>query len=130
MTAQLEELVDSYYEDSIELCDGRILCFKRLFDYRCTNRNAIEVSVEDLENQTTINISTYFDGRWVFSTPTHENMFWSYIKPNYSKVKEIIDRMKAACPSKDMLAYRMQINKATHSITGPLAKLLEIFKGR
>ena len=130
MTAQLEELVDSYYEDSIELCDGRILCFKRQFDYRCTNRNAIEVSLEDIENQTVINISTYFDGRWIFSTPIHENMFWAQIKPNYSKVKEIIDRMKCACPSKDMLAYRMQVNRAAHSITGPIAKLFEIFKGR
>jgi hypothetical protein len=57
-------------------------------------------------------------------------MFWAQIKPNYSRVKEIIDRMKCACPSKDMLAYRMQVNRAAHSITGPIAKLFEIFKGR
>lgn len=130
MKTELEELIDSYYEDSIELYDGKLLCFKRLFDYRCTNRNAIEVSIEDIANQTTINISTYFDGRWVFSTPSHENMFWKYIKPNYNSVKSIIDRMKSSIPSKDLLSYRIQVNKAADSISKPLAKLIELFKGK
>jgi hypothetical protein len=130
MTAQLEALVDSYYEDSIELYDGRFLCFKRLFDYRCTNRHAIEVSIEDIENQTITSISTYFDGRWVFSTPLHESMFWTYIKPNFDRVKAITTRMKEAGQSKDMFAYRIQLNKAAQSIASPISKLFEIFKGK
>ena len=128
MTTQLEKLLDSYYEDSIELADGKIMLFKKLFNYRVTDRSAIEISLEDLDNHIIIEIATYFDGKWIFSTPTHENMFWSIIKPNYSSIKTIFSRMYESTESRDIFAYRLRFKHAKHSAESQLAKLFQIFK--
>lgn len=130
MATRIEELLDSYYEDSIELKDGMFLFFKRNFDHRGTNRSAIDVSIEDVTNKVIIHISTYFDGKWIFATPTHENIFWEYVKPNRTQVKTIIDRMHIAPPNKEIFAYQLKIKHFTDSTTAQLGKLLEIFKGK
>ena len=128
MAPQLEKLLNSYYEDSIELADGRILLFKKIFNYRGTDRPAIEILLEDLDNRVVIEISTYFDGKWHFSTPTHENMFWSLVKPNYSSIRTIIDRMQEALESRDILAYQLRFKQARNSAEAQLGKLLQIFR--
>jgi hypothetical protein len=122
--AKFEELLESYYEDTVELIDGKLLSFRRVFDYHCTNRTAIEVSIEDTENQTLTKISTYFDGKWVFSTPVHENLFWTHIKPNYEKVRAIINPREIS-PISEPSPALVKFNAATRSF----AKIFEIFKG-
>jgi hypothetical protein len=128
MAPQLEKLLNSYYEDSIELADGQIMLFKKVFNYRGTDRPAIEIALEDLDNHIVIEISTYFDGKWIFSTPTHENMFWSIVKPNYGKIRSIITKMQEAPESRDMFAYQLRFKQARTSAENQLVKLLQIFK--
>jgi hypothetical protein len=130
MTSNLEELLDSYYEGTVELLDGRYLCFKRLFDYRCTNRPAIEVFIEDLTNRATISLSTYFDGKWIFSTPLNENAFWEHIRPHRTEVREILTRLSSAEPSREVLAYKLKFKFLTDSTSDSLFKLLHLFKGK
>ena len=44
MTEEIEKLIDLHYADSIELPENRLLCFKRVPDYRRTDRQAVKVS--------------------------------------------------------------------------------------
>jgi len=128
MTNQMEKLIDSYYEDSIEVLDRKLLCFKRLLDYRCTDRRAVNISIEDPETGTTIDLATYFDARWIFSSPMGERIFWQNVKYNSLEFKEVFNRMRESIPVKELQVYQINFRRMSNRTSSKLDKLTTIFK--
>ncbi len=130
MTDQMEKLIEIYYEDSISLNDGKFLQFKRVPDYKCTERTAVNVSLEDRETQTIIDLGTHFDAKWIFSSPMNENLFWQAIKQNPTESKEIIKRLRQSLPGKELFAYQLQLKSISWRAAERMDKLVTIFKER
>ena len=128
MTEEMEKLIDLYYEDSIDLPENRILCFKRLLDYRGTERQAVKVSVEDLETHTTIELGLYFDAKWIFSSSMNEIIFWQHAKSHTLEFREIFDRLRMKVPGKEFHACKIKFNKFFGKNSSSLNKLTTIFK--
>jgi hypothetical protein len=129
MTDEMEKLIDSYYEDSIELSDDKLLCFQRISNYRCTDRRAVKVSIEDLETRTKIDLATYFDAKWIFCSPMHESMFWQQVKSNSPEFKEVFDRMRVNVPIKELHVYQIKFGQMSDRVSNRMDKLTTIFKG-
>lgn len=128
MTDEMERLIDSYYEDSIELSDHKILLFKRIQNYKCTDRLAVKVSIEDLETETTIELGIYFDAKWIFNLPMSERIFWYNAKIYWNKVKEVFNRMREPIPVKEVHVYKIRFRQASDRATSRLERLTSIFK--
>lgn len=128
MTDNMEKLIDSYYEDSIELSDHKLLCFKRITDYKCTDRKAVKISVEDLETETTIDLATYFDAKWIFSSPMSESIFWQYAKEHRLQFKEVFSRMREKVPGKEFHMYKIRFNQLFGKSSTVHDTLTAIFK--
>jgi hypothetical protein len=124
MTDQIEQLIESYYEDSIELADNKLLCFKRIDNYRHTGRKSVDVSIEDLETGTQIGLATYFDAKWSFISPANEKLFWQTVKLHQLEVKDVFNRMRDRVPS----AYGVKIKSFSSMTSSKLNKLNTIFK--
>jgi hypothetical protein len=128
MTDEMEKLIDIYYEDSIELPDGRLLNFKRIPNHNCTYRRAVRVSLEDLETETTIELGTYFDARWEFTSPMNERIFWQYVKSHTEEFRDIFDRLRIKIPGKEFHAYKIKFQRFSDTASSGLDRLTQIFK--
>ncbi|NBU48420.1 MAG: hypothetical protein EBS34_13475 [Flavobacteriales bacterium] len=128
MTDEMEKIIDSYYEDSIELPENRLLCFKRISNYKCTDRRAVKVSIEDLETETKIDLGLYFDAKWKFSSPMNERTFWLHVKDSIDRFKEIFDRMREAVPIKEVHVYKIRFRQISDRVSSKMDKLTTIFK--
>jgi hypothetical protein len=128
MTDQMERLIASYYEDSIELADGKLLIFRRIPNYRFTERTAVAVLLEDTETQTTIELGIHFDAKWTFSSPANERSFWQVIKQNSSDSRKIIKQMRLPIPGREVFAYQLQIKSMSGRVVSRIDKLTTIFK--
>ena len=128
MTDEMEKLIEAYYEDFIELPDQKFLCFNRVVDYRRTERRAVKVFIEDLENEVTSDLGTYFDAKWSFTSPMSERLFWQSIKANSEKAKEIFYHMREPVPSKEIHVYKIKFKNMSSRATSKLDKLTMIFK--
>lgn len=130
MTEEMEKIIDLHYEDSIELPENKLLYFKRIVNYKCTYRQAVKISIEDLENGMTIELGTYFDATWKFSSPMNERIFWQNVKSNMLKFKEVFDRLRLPIPtSKEVHAYHIISKKVSMNTSNHFNKFLNIFKG-
>ena len=128
MTDEMEKLIDLYYEDSIELPENRLLCFKRVSNYKCTERQAVKVSIEDLETETSIELGIYFDAVWKFSSPMNERTFWQHVKSNIENFREVFDRMRMKVPGREVHAYKIKFRQLTGRTSSKMDKLTKIFK--
>ena len=128
MTEEMEKLIDLYQEDSIDLPENRVLCFKRIVDYRRTERQAVKVSVEDLETETSIELGTYFDAVWKFSSPMNERTFWQHVKSHTLEFREIFDRLRMKVPGREFHAYKIRFSQFSSRSSSKLDKLTTIFK--
>jgi hypothetical protein len=129
MTEAMEKRIDSYYEDSIELADRKFLRFKRIVEYRCTNRRAVKIAIEDLETETTVDLATYFDAKWTFSSPMSESIFWRTVKENMAEFKEVFNRLRESVPSsKEFHMYQIRMGKFASRTSSSLDKLTTLFK--
>jgi hypothetical protein len=128
MTEEMEKIIDSYYEDSIELTENRQLCFKRLLNYRRTERQAVKVSIDDLDNGTSIELGIYFDAVWKFSSPMNERTFWQQVKSNMLEFKEVFDRMRMKLPGREFHAYKIKFGQLSGRTSSKLDKLTTLFK--
>jgi hypothetical protein len=128
MTEEMEKLIDLYYEDSIELPENRLLCFKRISDHRRTERQAVKVSIEDLETETTTELGLYFDAKWTFSSPMNERIFWQQVKANIQMFREVFDRMRMKVPGREIHAYKIRFGQLSGRTSSKLDKLTTIFK--
>lgn len=129
MTDEMEKLIEPYYEDSIELSDRKLLSLKRVTNYKCTDRRAVKVLLEDLENETTVELVTYFDAKWIFSSPMNERVFWQHVKQNQEQFIEVFNRMRVPVPSQSLHAYKLSFAKSTHLASSKISKLTAIFRG-
>lgn len=128
MENEMNQIIDSYYEDSVELKDNKFLIFKRICDYRNTNRKAAIAYLEDRTLGTTIELGTYFDASWRFLTPITENLFWSTVKGYSEETKEVFKRIRSHVPaSRDIMAYKYQFSKLKIGADETLTKLKSIF---
>lgn len=123
MTEKMEKFIDSYYEDSIDLPDHKLLTFKREVDYRRTERRAIHISLEDIETGTTIDLGTYFDARWKFTSPMNERVFWKYVKSNWDQFKILFDKMRGPVPT----TYSLHFKKITERDSSTHEELSTIY---
>jgi hypothetical protein len=131
MTDEMEKLIESYYEDSIELPENRLLCFERVLNYKFTERHAVKVSIDDLETGSSIELGIYFDAVWNFSSPMNERTFWQHVKPNIPSFREVFDRMRIKVPRiKEFHSYRIKFRQATDQVSSNLDKLTTIFKSK
>lgn len=128
MTEEMEKLIDLYYEDSIELPENRLLCFKRISNHKCTDRQSVRVSIEDLETETTTELGLYFDAKWTFSSPMNERIFWQHVKSNIPMFREVFDRMRMKVPGREIHAYKIRFGQLTNRNAAKLDKLTTIFK--
>jgi hypothetical protein len=117
MIEAVEQLVDKYYEDSIELPDNKWLIFTRKSEYRGSNRSAVLVTLEDLEMGTQIELAKYFDAKWYFTIPQMESIFWQNIKSYYPKFKEIFSRLRKPIPNATLLEYTIRAKQLKRAIT-------------
>ena len=130
MTDEMEKLIDLYYEDSIELPENRLLNFKRVLNYKFTDRQAVKISIEDPETGSNIELGTYFDAAWKFSSPMNERIFWQHSKLNVLAFKEVFDRMRMRIPGKEFHAYRLKFRQLSDHATSGLDKLTTLFKSK
>jgi hypothetical protein len=128
MTEEMEKLIDLYYEDSIELPENRLLCFKRITNHKCTDRQSVRVSIEDLETETTTELGLYFDAKWTFSSPMNERIFWQHVKSNTPMFRKVFDRMRMKVPGREIHAYKIRFGQLTNRNSDKLDKLTTIFK--
>jgi len=128
MTDEMEKLIDLYYEDSIELMDGRLLTFKRIPNHNCTYRRAVRVSLDDLETGTITDLGIYFDARWEFTSPMNERTFWLLAKSSQPQFMEIFDRMRMRIPGREFHAYRMRAKQISEYASSSIDRLTQIFK--
>ena len=128
MTDEMEKLIDLYYEDSIELPENRLLCFKRVSNYKCTERQSVKVSIDDLETGTSIELGIYFDAVWKFSSPMNERTFWQHVKSNTENFREVFDRMRMKVPGREFHAYKIKFRQLTDRTSSKMDKLTTIFK--
>jgi len=128
MTEEMEKLIDLYYEDSIELPENRLLCFKRISNHKCTDRQAVRVSIEDLETETIIDLGLYFDAKWTFSSPMNERTFWHHVKSNIPAFREVFDRMRMRVPGREIHAYKIRFGQLSGRTSSKIDKLTTIFK--
>jgi hypothetical protein len=130
MESEIDQVIDSYYEDSVEMKDNKFLIFKRVCDYRNTNRRAAIAYLEDRTLGTTVELGTYFDASWRFVTPITENLFWSTVKEYQEETKDVFKRIRSHIPgSKEIMAYQIQFSKLRVATGETLTKLRSIFKG-
>lgn len=111
MTQKVENLVDSYYSDSIELEDSKLLIADRVREFRGTKYDAVSIRLEDADAGTSIYLAEYFCGKWKFSTPRAESIFWSTVKPNYQEFKKIFSKLRSSVPNATGLEYRVRANQ-------------------
>jgi hypothetical protein len=131
MTEEMEKLIGVYYEDSIELPENRLLCFKRVLNYKFTDRHAVKVSIDDLETGSSIELGMYFDATWTFSSPMNERTFWQHVKSNIHSFREVFDRMRIKVPRiKEFHSYRIKFTQTACSVSSNLDKLTAIFKSK
>lgn len=128
MTEEMEKLIDLYYEDSIELPENRLLCFKRISNHKCTDRQAVRVSIEDLETETKTELGLYFDAKWTFSSPMNERIFWHHVKSNIPPFREVFDRMRTKVPGREFHAYKIKFSQLSDRTSSRIDKLTTIFK--
>ncbi len=128
MNKETEELIESYYEDSIELADRKLLIFKRISNYRSTGKNAVRVLLEDLETGTSIDLALYFDAVWKFTSPMGERIFWQTAKIKNESFKELFNRFRLPVQAREIHAYRIMIKKFSNTTSNQFNKLLNIFK--
>jgi hypothetical protein len=128
MTEEMEKLIDLYYEDSIELTENRQLCFKRISEYRRTERQAVKVSIDDLDNGTSIELGIYFDAVWKFSSPMNERTFWQQVKSYTPEFREIFDRLRMKVPGREFHAYKIRFGQFSGRSSSHVDKLTTIFK--
>lgn len=128
MTDEMEKLINLYYEDSIELMDGRSLRFKRIPNHNCTYRRAVKVSLDDLETDTITDLGTYFDARWDFTSPMNERTFWLLAKSSQHQFKEIFDRMRMRIPGREFHAYQVRAKQISDYASSSIDRLTKIFK--
>jgi hypothetical protein len=128
MTEEMEKMIDLYYEDSIELPENRLLCFKRISNHKCTDRQSVRVSIEDLETETTTELGLYFDAKWTFSSPMNERIFWQHVKSNILTFREVFDRMRMKVPGREFHAYKIRFSQLSGRTSSKLDKLTTIFK--
>jgi hypothetical protein len=107
MNETVEKLIDSYYEDSLELPDNKLLTIKRELNHRSSGRQAIHILLDDLDTGTKIDLGTYFDARWKFSLPMNERIFWKYVKSNWNNFKSLFNKMRGSIPT----SYQLQFKK-------------------
>jgi hypothetical protein len=130
MEDELDQMIDSYYEDSVELKDNKFLIFKRVNDYRQTDRKAAMVYLEDRTLGTVIELGTYFDASWRFLTPITEKLFWSTVKAYQKESKEIFNKIRSNVPpSRNLLVYQIQFSRLKKGSSETLNKLRSIFRG-
>lgn len=128
MENAIDQLIDSHYEDSIELKDNKFLIFKRITDYRQTDRSAATVYLEDRTLGTMIELGTYFDASWKFLSPITSNLFWVTVKSYQKETKEIFDRVRSRIPgSRDIFAYKFNFLKLKDRATDTLERLKKFF---
>lgn len=99
MTQKTEDLLESYYSDSIELADLKFLNFMRDPNYRGTDRSAIIVYHEDRVLGITIELGVYLSPTWKFTSPMNERLFWKNVKENKAKVSDILSKFRSTVPS-------------------------------
>ena len=128
MTDEMEKMIEIYYEDSIELPENHLLTVKRISNHRYTDRQAIRVSLEDLENEKVVDLGLYFDARWSFSSPMNEKVFWQQVKENSQVFTEIFNRLRSSVPGREALAYRVKAKSISTSISQNIQKLTKIFR--
>ena len=128
MTEEMEKMIDLYYEDSINLPENRVLCFKRISNHKRTERQAVKVSVEDNETDTTIELGLYFDAKWIFSSPMNERIFWQHVKSHTPEFREIFDRLRMKVPGREFHAYKIKFGQLSGRTSSKLDKLTTIFK--
>ena len=125
-----EEVLDSYYEDAVELKDNKLLIFKRVVDYRRTDRTAAIVYLEDQTLGTTIELGTYIDAEWKFITPITENLFWSTVKSYQKESQEVFTRIRSRVPSsKDLHMYKVNFQRLSEKANETITRLKSIFYG-
>lgn len=130
MENEMELMIDSYYEDSVELKDNKFLIFKRVNDYRQTDRKAAMAYLEDRTLGTMIELGTYFDASWRFLTPMTERLFWSTVKSHREETKDVFNRIRSKVPeSKDILMYRLHFSKFKSNTLETIDRLKRIFHG-
>lgn len=130
MENEMEVMLDSYYEDSVELKDNKFLIFKRVNDYRQTDRKAAMVYLEDRTLGTMIELGTYFDASWRFLTPITEKLFWSTVKSYQDETKEVFNRIRCRIPeSRDLFMYRLHFSKFRTNTAETIDRLKKIFHG-
>ena len=128
MTEEMEKMIDLYYEDSINLPENRVLCFKRISNHKRTERQAVKVSVEDNETDTTIELGLYFDAIWIFSSPMNERIFWQHVKSHTPEFREIFDRLRMKVPGREFHAYKIRFGQFSGRTSSHVDKLTTIFK--
>jgi len=130
MENEMEQMLDSYYEDSVELRDNKFLIFKRVNDYRQSDRMAAMVYLEDRTLGTMIELGTYFDASWRFLTPMTEKLFWSNVKSYQDETKDVFNRIRCRIPdSRDLFMYRLHFSKFRTSTAETIDRLKKIFHG-
>ncbi|CAB4159495.1 hypothetical protein UFOVP699_231 [uncultured Caudovirales phage] len=123
MTQKTEELIDSYYSDSIELEDLKFLNFKRASNYRGTDRTAIIIYHEDRVLGITIELGVYLSPIWKFTSPMNERLFWKNAKANRGRVQEILNRFRSKVPSNLSFAFQEMYERFTgHDATATKLK--------
>jgi hypothetical protein len=108
MIEAIDTLVDRYYEDRIELNDNQWLVLTRLKNYRGFDKDAVLISVEDLELGTRVDMAKYFSARWHFPVPQMESLFWQSVKSNWTSFQEMFNRLRKPIPNSTMLEYRIR----------------------
>jgi len=116
MIEAVDTLVDRYYEDRIELNDNQWLVLTRLKHYLGFEKDAVLISIEDLELGTRVDMATYFSARWNFPVPQMESLFWQSVKSNWSSFKEMFNRLRKPIPNSTMLEYRIRAKQIQRAI--------------
>lgn len=98
--------VERFFVASIRLEDDKVLKFTRETNYKGLGMQAIHVNLIDTFESTNTLIGTFFAGKWTFTTPYHECIFWSLAKEHRPAVKRNIKRLTV--PEKEFQPLNMQ----------------------
>ena len=117
MIEAVDNLVDRYSEDKIELSDNQWLVLTRLRNHRGLDKDAVLISIEDLELGTRVDMAKYFSARWHFPVPQMESLFWQSVKGNWSQFKDMFNRLRKPIPNSTALEYKIRAKQLHRAIT-------------
>lgn len=117
MIEAIDNLIDRYQEDKIELNDNQWLVLTRLKNYRGLDKDAVLISIEDLELGTRVDMAKYFGARWHFPVPQMESLFWKSVKENWGQFEEMFNRLRKPIPNSTMLEYKIRAKQLQRAIT-------------